>query len=220
MYKNLSSDENFTMAASQAFDQVVASNLNFCLEPSPFSAVIHLRKSVIRNKSGTLQFPPQPLSVQLLQVQSDNYRQAQKIIKLESVINSLKSESSESGKAMKELQTKLEKEKSQVDEIRNRFSEQNCMLKDSLIQEKTALESAQKRLEIETKRFDLRVKELEDKVKDLTDRDVVFKEITLKEENKELKIKIRDSLEKAKPQNDEMYDLTRSNGIQKKIIKS
>ena len=70
------------------------------------------------------------------------------------------------------------------------------MLKDNLIQEKTALESAKKRLEIETKRFDLRVKELEDKVIDLTDRDVGFKEITLKEENKELKIKVRDSLEK------------------------
>ena len=119
MYGNLYSDVHFTMAASPAFEgiinQVVASNLNFHLEQSPFSAVIHLKKSVIRNKLGTLQIPPQPLSVQLLQVQSDNYRQAQKIIKLESVINSLKSESSESGKAMKELQTKLEKEKSQVD---------------------------------------------------------------------------------------------------------
>ena len=61
------------------------------------------------------------------------------------------------------------------------------------------------------------MKELKDKVIDLTDRDVGFNEITLKEENKELKIKIRDSLEKAEAQDDEIYDLTRSNGIQKKI---
>ena len=85
------------MAASQSFEgiinQVVASNLNFCLEQSPFSAVIHLKKSVIRNRSGTPLLPPPPLSVQLLQGQSDNYRQAQKIIKLESIIKSFKSDS-------------------------------------------------------------------------------------------------------------------------------
>jgi hypothetical protein len=52
---------------------------------------------------------------------------------------------------------------------------------------------------------------------DLSDRDVGIKEITLKEENKELKIKIIDSLEKAEVQDDEIYDLTRSNVIQKDI---
>ena len=143
------------MAAFQAFEgiinQVEESGLNFHLEQSSFSAAIHLKKSVIRNKSGTPQISPQPLSVQLLQVQSDNYRQAQKIIKLDSVINSLISESSESGKALKELETKLEKEKSQVDEIRKQFSEHNCVLKDSLVQEKTALEYAQKHLRLKLK---------------------------------------------------------------------
>jgi predicted RNase H-like nuclease (RuvC/YqgF family) len=45
--------------------------------------------------------------------------------------------------------------------------------------------------------------------------DMGSKEITLKEENNELKIKMSDSLEKAEAQDDEIYDLTRSNGIQK-----
>ena len=111
MYRNLSSDEHVTMAASQAFEgiinQVVASKLNFCLEQSPFSAVIHLKKSVIRNKSGIFQIPPPSLSVQLLQVQSDNFRQAQKIVQLESVIKTLKSERAQSEKCKKDLENKL-----------------------------------------------------------------------------------------------------------------
>jgi hypothetical protein len=94
-------------------NQIVASKLNFCLERSPFAAVIHLKKSVIRNKSGTLLIPPTLLSFQLLQVQSDNYRQAQKIIKLESNINSFKS--------VKPANTilQLERKKFQANAIKN-----------------------------------------------------------------------------------------------------
>ena len=84
------------MAATQAFEgiinQVVASNLNFCLWLSLFSAMIHLKKL------GTIQLPPPTLPVQLLHVQSDNVIQAQKITQLEIVIKTLKSERVQSEK--------------------------------------------------------------------------------------------------------------------------
>jgi hypothetical protein len=118
MYGTPNSDVNFTMAASQAFEgiinQVVSSNLDFCLEQSPFSVIIHLKKSVIKNKSGTLPSPPPTLSVQPLQVQSDNFRQAQKIINLESVIKSFKRDSDN---RILELERELEREKLKVDQI-------------------------------------------------------------------------------------------------------
>jgi valyl-tRNA synthetase len=163
MYGNLGSDINLTMAASQAFEgiinQVVTSNLNFCLEQSPFSAVIHLKKTVIRNKSGTLLIPPPTLSVQLLQVQSDNYRQAQKIINLESIIKSLKSENLKSSNTIKELESELEREKFKVNAIKKEVSEE----KEILDQEKEAIQSAQNRIETENKKLDHKVRELESK---------------------------------------------------------
>jgi hypothetical protein len=122
MFENLCSDINLTMAATQAFEgilsQVVSSNLNFRLEQSPFSAVIHLKKSVIRNQNGNLRFPPPSLSVQLLlQVQSDNYQQVQKIIQLENALQSLRIDSEKSTQtAIKDLEDKLKQEKFQVEE--------------------------------------------------------------------------------------------------------
>ena len=79
MYGNPVSDTTFPMAASHAFEEiinpVVASNLYFFLEQSPFSAVIHLKKSVIINRSGTPLIPPPPLFVQLLlQTSSEDHQ--------------------------------------------------------------------------------------------------------------------------------------------------
>ena len=46
------------MAASRIFDnileQIQSSNLNFHLQVSPFSAVISLKKSLVKDKSGNL----------------------------------------------------------------------------------------------------------------------------------------------------------------------
>ena len=56
------SDLNSAMCPSTAFynilNQIQASNLNFQLQISPFSAVISLKKSFVKNKSGTILFPP------------------------------------------------------------------------------------------------------------------------------------------------------------------
>ena len=88
----------------------VALNFYFWLEQSPFSAVIHLKKSVIINRSGTPLIPPPPLSVQLLQVQSDNYKQAKKIIKLESIMKSFKSNTVKSWNTIMELEGQCNQE--------------------------------------------------------------------------------------------------------------
>ena len=56
------SDSNPTMLASKAFDSVLEqiknSCLNFHIQLSPFSAIISLKRSFIRDKSGNLLLPP------------------------------------------------------------------------------------------------------------------------------------------------------------------
>ena len=76
-----------------------------------------------------------------------------------------------------------------------------------------AHKSAEEKFDIETKGFYLKVKELEEKVIALTE--VGFKD--LKDENEVLRMKMTDSSEKVHTQSDEIYDLARSNDIQKKI---
>ena len=56
MEKSINSDD--TMAASEMFDiilsQIQRSSLNFRLQVSPYSAVISLKKSLVKDKFGTL----------------------------------------------------------------------------------------------------------------------------------------------------------------------
>jgi hypothetical protein len=62
MDKLYSSDKNPTMLASSTFDaiikQIQTSHLNFHLQISPFSAIISLKKTLIKDKSGTFLLPP------------------------------------------------------------------------------------------------------------------------------------------------------------------
>jgi hypothetical protein len=57
------SDNNQTMVANRMFEsvlnQVKASNLNFLVQQSPFSAVIHLKKSFVKDKTGQILMPIQ-----------------------------------------------------------------------------------------------------------------------------------------------------------------
>ena len=57
MKKFKTSDEDPTMAVTRTFDsileQILSSNFNFQLQISPFSANISLKKSPIKDKSGT-----------------------------------------------------------------------------------------------------------------------------------------------------------------------
>ena len=47
-----------TNAYEKILDQIMTSNLNFQIQMSPFSAVISLKKSLIKNKSGVPILPP------------------------------------------------------------------------------------------------------------------------------------------------------------------
>jgi hypothetical protein len=62
--KITTSDINPAMAASRTFDSILEkiqrSNLNFQLQISPFSAVISLKKSLVKDKSGNTLLPPSP----------------------------------------------------------------------------------------------------------------------------------------------------------------
>jgi hypothetical protein len=65
MPQNRISDLDTAMFAKRSFDsileQVQASNLNFQLQISPFSATISLKKTLIKDKLGNLLLPPSPI---------------------------------------------------------------------------------------------------------------------------------------------------------------
>ena len=96
MLQNLDSDKKIKMVASDAFEnllkQVQSSNLNFRMEISPFSPVITLKKSLLKDKSGQILFPPISESVQLQQSQDDQNCLLQKMKHLENIIEAQKSD--------------------------------------------------------------------------------------------------------------------------------
>ena len=90
------SDYDSTMAAALKFDAILttvqSSNLNFHVEISPFSAKIHLKKSLIVNKFRIPQIPPPPTSLLLEQQKSYNLVLTNRILFLENSVNKIKSE--------------------------------------------------------------------------------------------------------------------------------
>ena len=96
MNTNVNSDVYTTMAATLKFDEILrtvqSSNLNFRVEMSPFSAIIHMKKSLVTNKIGTSLFPPPALSILLQQEKSQNIVLSQRIDFLENKISALKSD--------------------------------------------------------------------------------------------------------------------------------
>ena len=62
MENRINSDMNHAMLASTMFykilDQIKSSNLNFQLSLSPFSAQISLKKSLVKDRSGSFLLPP------------------------------------------------------------------------------------------------------------------------------------------------------------------
>jgi uncharacterized protein with von Willebrand factor type A (vWA) domain len=82
------------MVATLKFDEILrtiqSSNLNFRLEMSPFSAIIHMKKSLVTNKSGISLLPPPAYSVLLDQEKSQNKILSQRIDYLEMEISALK----------------------------------------------------------------------------------------------------------------------------------
>ena len=92
MTGNSDSEIDSTMAASKAFDKILdcvkTSNLNFCLQLSPFSANISLKKSLIKNKAGFYLNPPVDTDLSLLKEEKNVL--AKKVIDLENIVADLK----------------------------------------------------------------------------------------------------------------------------------
>ena len=84
------------MEASDTFENLLEhiqnSNLNYKLERSPFSAIISLKKSVVRDKSGNMFSPATNTSFCDRRMQEENKNLRQQIENLETKIESLKSD--------------------------------------------------------------------------------------------------------------------------------
>ena len=82
-------DSDLAMAASISFSSIVneiqQSKLNFKIELSPFSAVITLKKTVIKDGNGVSTLPPPPSSFLLHQAQ-------QEILRISHIISDLEKE--------------------------------------------------------------------------------------------------------------------------------
>ena len=95
MQESINSD--LKMYASASFEailtEVQSSNLNFRLEISPFSAVIHLKKSLLKNHQGESEVPLRlPKFLQLQELLTQNTAFKNKIFHLENTLQSLKDE--------------------------------------------------------------------------------------------------------------------------------
>ena len=94
MIKNSDSEFIPAMSASQAFDKIIdnvkLSNLNFCLQLSPFSANIHLKKTLIKDKGGNYLNPAVSDSPILQKHVRENSELCKKVAILENKIADLK----------------------------------------------------------------------------------------------------------------------------------
>ena len=86
------------MAAAKAFDKILdcvkSSNLNFCIQLSPFSANISLKKTLVKNKAGFYLIPADDPILRTHEIENIELRK--KVSDLEHVIADLKSRLGES----------------------------------------------------------------------------------------------------------------------------
>ena len=96
MNKKQTSDSNPTMVANEAFDSILehikTSNLNFHLQMSPFSALISLKKSPVKDKAGAPLLPQVQLSRLSQTSEATIAALAAKNLQLEADLNSLRKE--------------------------------------------------------------------------------------------------------------------------------
>ena len=219
MKEFISSDfANHTMLADQAFnkilDNVQKSNLNFQLQVSPFSALISLKKSLVKDRSGSLLLPPTPLTTVQSPLPSSPTMNADlgellaKIEELKSDLLSQKNNHEDASKKLKiyeENSNKLDKEnktlkqenKSLVGKLETKILEAT-QLKATVVElnrEKNvlsvALKSAKQDLKIQSKASEGKLVKYEKKLSELNE----FKTKKLNEERQE-KIRKKKELRK------------------------
>ena len=142
---------NPTMLASENFDaildQVKASCLNFQIQVSPFSAMISLKKSLIKDKTGQLLLPPNRRVV----VPSDNMTVLnEKNIKLEKDVNVLTKmheevakdceKAKEIIKSLKKTLLESEIKAEEIESLKNELNDRDNEIVDLKIANKNALE--------------------------------------------------------------------------------
>ena len=203
----INSDEsNPEMLASQTFDNILdsvkRSNLNFQLQVLPFSAYISLKKSLVKNKSGSFLLPPQPpatgsslthsslrsdsatLIVRINELENALVNQRNKyedaVIDREKIIDDNKKLHIEN-KALKQekksLETKVEKKALEVKQLKDNINELNKD-KNTL---NIALKSIKQDVKSQRKTFEKELASYEKKVSELSD----FKTKKLNEERRE-----------------------------------
>ena len=98
---------------------VKASNLNFCLQLSPFSANISLKKSLIKDKAG---YPLKPQFDVMTRELSD------KVTELENIVDELKlrladsvTECEKANETIRELELKLQIKQEKIESIETEF---------------------------------------------------------------------------------------------------
>ena len=159
MFQNRISDLNPTMAAKKSFESILetiqASNLNFQLRLSPFSATISLKKSLIRDKSGNQLLPPSPNLLQADQKQENQLllEEQNNFLLSENIrLNKQIQECQASGKSHSETVQTLEKkiakiEASALKSFEERKSEE-AALKKSLKAQNREIEGFRKDLQV------------------------------------------------------------------------
>ena len=118
---------NANQVADLILSSVKKSNLNFHIQESPFSLLINLRKTFIKNKNGNHLLPPSS-DVLINENVVDNNKVKVKVLEeekssLNDALGQLNAELSETRNAMKELDVKLEKAKMDITEVQSKANE-------------------------------------------------------------------------------------------------
>ena len=162
--KNTDSDTDYnpTMAASEAFDQILEyvklSNLNFCLQLSPFSANISIKKTLIKDKSGVHLNPRIPIPHPL----------EKKVKDLEVLVNSLQLRLAESVETISELECSLRIKQENIDSEGNDLKaeiEKKSFEISNLKEEKNRLQNKSETLEAALKEQETEIHDLQRNLK-------------------------------------------------------
>ena len=166
MDRNINSDINPAMLATKTFDRILEmiqkSNLNFVLQVSPFSANISLRKSLIKDRSGTAILPPdlsayddnQYLKETIADLVSKNNKLEKDVINLKNELELAVDDCEKANKKVASLEEQISEKDSVEDEVENitlkseatNFGQKN----DSLFSQVAELETEVKGEEIES----------------------------------------------------------------------
>ena len=172
------------MLASRTFDDIIAhiqnSNLNFHLQLSPFSAVISMKKSLIKDKSGSFLLPtssctPKSSQNEIAALASKNLMLEDKVISLQKDLESAVDDCEATHSALRLLQTesKLKKESSNREAKGAQFKE--FAKKNEII---NTLEFDNQQLREENNHLQISVENLNDNIQTLEIANKKQKEIT------------------------------------------